>query len=241
MISRDKRVRVITGHYGSGKSEFAVSYAHQLNALRQREAKEKGEEPRKVVVCDLDIVNTYFRSRELGDEFEEQGIRVISSALGNNTTLDIPMISAEIKWPLIDKKTDAIIDLGGDPVGAKVLIQYKEQIDPEETDVFFIFNAYRERTETAQQAYEYMRQIEDTIGLKVTGIINNTHLLQDTTAEDLMYGQKIAEELSDMSGVRIAYISGIKSALDNLPKEVLAEKFIIEMLMREKWQRREYG
>ena len=30
MISNDKRIRIIIGHYGSGKSEFAMNYVTKL-------------------------------------------------------------------------------------------------------------------------------------------------------------------------------------------------------------------
>ncbi|MDO4800297.1 MAG: hypothetical protein Q4A52_07285 [Bacillota bacterium] len=53
-VLKDKRIRVIVGHYGSGKSEFSVNYALALAALGA-----------PVTVCDLDIVNPYFRSREV--------------------------------------------------------------------------------------------------------------------------------------------------------------------------------
>lgn len=230
MLETDKRVRVIVGHYGSGKSEFAVNYAVKLNQMNK-----------KVMLCDLDIVNPYFRSRELANELEAEGIKVISSALGNYTNLDIPMISAEINRPLVDKTADAVFDLGGDHVGAKVLVQFYDNIVPEETDVFFIFNAYREMTQDMKSAYEYMRKIEDSVNLKMTGIVNNTHLLHDTTANDLMYGQRIALELQERSGVPLRYISGIEKALRDLPSDIGTETFTINMLMRENWQRREYG
>lgn len=235
MLNRDKRIRIVVGHYGSGKSEFAVNYAVKLHSLGK-----------KVMLCDLDIVNPYFRSRELANELEADGIRVISSALGNYTNLDIPMISAEINRPLVDKSVDAVFDLGGDHVGAKVLVQFYDNIVPEETDVFFIFNAYREMTQDCLSAYYYMRKIEDAIQMKITAIVNNTHLLHDTTTEDLIYGQKIAEELSQRSGVPVRYVSGIESALRDFPigdfsKDGALQKFSIEMLMRESWQRREYG
>ncbi len=236
-LSEDKRVRVITGHYGSGKSEFSVNYAKKLNSARLAGKSTVNG----VVLCDLDIVNTYFRSRELANVLEKEGIKVISSALGNYTNIDIPMISAEINMPLVNKEVDAVFDLGGDHVGAKVLVQFYENIDPDETDVFFIFNAYREMTADVGLAYAYMRKIEDAIGMKITGIVNNTHLLHDTTADDLLYGHGIAVRLSERSGVPIRYVSGLSSALDGLPEDFGVQRFSIDMLMRESWQRREYG
>lgn len=46
------RIKVITGHYGSGKTEFAVNLALRLL--------ENGP----VSVVDLDYLNMYFRIRE---------------------------------------------------------------------------------------------------------------------------------------------------------------------------------
>lgn len=230
MIDKDKRVRVIVGHYGSGKTEFAVNYAFQLAALGK-----------KVVLCDLDVVNPYFRSRELADEMEAQGIQVISSALGNKVSIDLPMISAGIHAPLINKEVEAILDLGGDDVGARPLMQFSDSIDPSEVDVMFVLNAYREMTQDVDGAYMYMRKIEDTIGLKVTKIVSTTHLLHDTTASDLLYGLELAQKLSEKSKVPVAYVVGIESALKGLPDDLGVERFEIKMLMRKDWQRREYG
>ena len=54
MVADDRRIRIITGHYGSGKTEFAVNYVKKL-----RESVDG-----RVAIADLDIVNVYFRSRE---------------------------------------------------------------------------------------------------------------------------------------------------------------------------------
>ena len=55
-MNNDKRIRIITGHYGSGKTEFAINYAIKLAKLGK-----------KVGLVDLDVVNLYFRSREKED------------------------------------------------------------------------------------------------------------------------------------------------------------------------------
>ena len=46
----DKRLVIIIGHYGSGKSEFSVNYAVKMKEFSDN-----------VNIADLDIVNTYFR------------------------------------------------------------------------------------------------------------------------------------------------------------------------------------
>ncbi len=56
----DNRIRLIVGHYGSGKTEFAVNYTMKLAELG-----------RKTAIADMDIVNPYFRSREKAQMMED--------------------------------------------------------------------------------------------------------------------------------------------------------------------------
>ena len=80
----DHRVHVITGHYGSGKTEFALNFAFK-----------KAEKQDNIAIADMDIVNPYFRSREKKAELEERGIKLISSSTGYSTA-DVPAISPEV-------------------------------------------------------------------------------------------------------------------------------------------------
>ena len=82
MVADDRRIRIITGHYGSGKTEFAVNYVKKL-----RESVDG-----RVAIADLDIVNVYFRSREKKEELEEKGIQVIASNL-DTAVADVPAVS----------------------------------------------------------------------------------------------------------------------------------------------------
>lgn len=171
---KDKRIRIIIGHYGSGKSEFSVNYAVKL-----------AEKGRKVALADLDIVNMYFRSREKAKEMEKLGVKVIASQI-NTPAVEVPSISAEVYAPLQDESYDFVIDVGGDQVGARALGRYVNYFKEGEYDMFFILNANRPETQSAEKAYEYMVKIQDVSRAKITGIVNNTHLLKATTVEDVL-------------------------------------------------------
>lgn len=56
-----KRIRIITGHYGSGKSELSVNMVMELRKQFD-----------KVAIVDLDIANPYFRSRERQRTMEDR-------------------------------------------------------------------------------------------------------------------------------------------------------------------------
>ena len=126
MVSNDKRIRIITGHYGSGKTEFAVNY---VTALRE-------QTEGKVAIADLDIVNVYFRSREKKAELEEKGIMVIASNI-EGAGADVPAVSGAMTMPVTNKEFQYVVDLGGNDVGTLVLGRMKPLLHPEETDFFY--------------------------------------------------------------------------------------------------------
>lgn len=223
MLEKDKRIRIIIGHYGSGKSEFSVNYAMKL-----------AEMGRKVAIADLDIVNMYFRSREKAVEMENLGVKVIGSKI-NAPAIEVPSISPEVLTPLQDESYDTILDVGGDQVGARALGRYVEYFKEGNYDMFFVLNANRPETQTLEKTLEYMVKIEDVSRAKITGIINNTHLLKGTTAEDVLRGQKLALEVSARTNIDIKYISVLEDVVPSLPKDLEGEIFPIKMFMREEW------
>ncbi|HEY8464184.1 MAG TPA: ATP-binding protein, partial [Bacillota bacterium] len=78
------RLTIICGAYGSGKTEFAMAYAVKKAAATEGKA--------KTGLVDLDIVNPYFRSRDLATELEAEGVMVVSTPAGLETA-DLPALS----------------------------------------------------------------------------------------------------------------------------------------------------
>jgi len=220
----NKRIRIITGHYGSGKSEFSVNYAIKL----------RGEIEGRLAISDLDVVNVYFRSRGMKDLLEEKGIHVIASSV-DAPTLDIPALSAEIHTPLLNKDYNNIIDLGGDKVGATVIARYRDMIDDDDYDMFFVVNANREKTQTAEEVMSYIDEIEAASKLKVTGLINNTHMLKATTIEDLQKGQEVCREVSKARNIPIKFVSCLESLVDQIPEDFEGEIIPLSLLLRDQW------
>ena len=207
MFKDDKRIRMFCGHYGSGKTEFAVNYVTKL--------KEEVGQDKKVVISDMDIVNPYFRSREKKAELEDKGIVVYGSSYNNDA--DIPAVPAEMMGPFIDKKCDYIIDLGGNDVGTIVLGRYKEHFDPEEIDVFMVVNTYRPDTYDVDLVIEQMHELEAGIGLNITDLV------RETCADDLLRGEEILSEVSRRTGVPIKYTAYVEEVVKDMTPEVKAK------------------
>lgn len=224
MITNDKRIRIIIGHYGSGKSEFSMNYVTKLRSLVDT----------NVAISDLDIVNVYFRTREKRDFLQSKNIMPIDSSV-QATTLDLPAVSAQVTAPITDKSYDYVIDVGGDDVGARVLGRFSHLIEQGDYEMFCVINANREQTQNANDVIKHIKSIENASKLKVTGLINNTHLVRETTIEDILKGQDLAKEVSKLTNIPIRYVTCLESLIPQLPAPLDGEIFPINLYMRECW------
>ncbi|KDR94464.1 hypothetical protein SAMN02745945_02977 [Peptoclostridium litorale DSM 5388] len=224
LITNDKRVRIITGHYGSGKTEFAINYVLKLREMVEG----------RVAISDLDVVNPYFRSREKKSFLQEKNIRVIDSSI-DGRCVDVPALSAEVTAPMVNEDYSYVIDLGGDHVGSRAFARFAGSLDKENYDLLFVVNANREQTATPEGVIDHMEKIEQTTGLKVTGLINNTHLVRETTAEDVIKGHELSKKVSKLKNIPLRYTACTESILKELPEEIKESVFPIKLYMREDW------
>ena len=226
-----KRIRIITGHFGSGKSELSVN---MVTALKK--------EHDNVAIVDLDIANPYFRSRERQAEMERLGIKVYHNSFGYDISQDLPALSAAIKEPLIDKEVLTVVDAGGDDSGARVLNQFREYfLDDEEAEMLFVLNANRPETATLEGCLDHLDRIQVETGLQIKGIINNTHLLSETSAEDIKKGYKLAKEVSETLDIPVIASYCNRKILNNIKEEDLdgieqeGQKEALEPLPQSDW------
>lgn len=189
-----KKITVITGHYGSGKTNLAVNLAMQAH-----------REGRSVAVVDLDIVNPYFRTADFKGLFEENNIKLIAPDFANSN-LDIPSIQFDLEQ--IAKSEDClIIDVGGDDAGAVVLGRYADALSVygDDVDMFYVINQRRYLTATLDETVSLMYEIENASRMKHTAIVNNTNLGKETTLEIIEDSEEFASEISVKTGLPIVF------------------------------------
>ncbi len=191
-----KRVYIIAGHYGSGKTNVAINVAYAI--------KNSGKEVR---IADLDIVNPYFRTADSADELSRYGIELISPSFVN-TNLDVPALPPQAYSLFQSKSTAAVIDVGGDDRGAYALGRFVPFITEEDDyEMCFVVNFYRPLTRTAEEAIEVMREIEDACKIKFTAIINNSNLGEITDVADVAATKKETEKLVRLTGLKLLFTS----------------------------------
>lgn len=185
-----KRITLFCGHYGSGKTNIAVNYALKLKA--------KGLD---VALADLDIVNPYFRSKDSTAELEKAGVRVIALPFANSS-VDLPALPSQAYSLVQNRSVYAVLDIGGDDRGAYALGRFVPYIlEENDYEMVYVVNFFRPLTQTVDQAFEVMGEIESACGLKFSAVINNSNLGAESTTETVRSTSAKAEELCRRTGL----------------------------------------
>ena len=202
-----KRITVFSGHYGSGKTNVALSVALGLARSGQ-----------SVKVADLDIVNPYFRTKDSARELEKAGIELICSDYAN-TNVDIPALPQSMYAITDDRSRKVVVDLGGDDRGALALGRLAPAIlEENDFDLFAVINMFRPLTKTAEETVGVMKEIEAASGLRFTGLVNNSNLGEETTPETVLSSLPYAEETARLTGLPIV-MTTVEKELYPLLKE----------------------
>lgn len=191
-----KRITILCGHYGSGKTNIAVNMAFDQKKTHD-----------KVCIADLDIVNPYFRTKDSRDELEGAGIKLICSEYAGSN-VDIPALPAEMYSLTDDKSSMAILDIGGDDRGALALGRLSPAILAEDNyEILAVINKFRPLTQDAKSTVEVLREIETAMGMRFTGLINNSNLGELTEAEDVLGSVGYASEVSELTSLPVVMTS----------------------------------
>ena len=185
-----KRITLLSGHYGSGKTNIAVNLARRLRASNEN-----------VAIADIDIVNPYFRTKDSQAELEKAGIRLISSPYAGSN-VDLPALPDEVYSITDDRSVTAVVDVGGDDRGALALGRWRDAILQEgDYEMLFVINRFRPLTATPEDAVEVMREIEIASGIPFTAVVNNSNLGDETTAQDVLESGAYAANVCAISAL----------------------------------------
>lgn len=188
------KIIIITGHYGSGKTNLAVNLAVKNAA-----------EGASVAVVDLDIVNPYFRTADFRQLFGEKGIKLIAPDFANSN-LDIPSIQFDVEQLAMNEDC-LIIDVGGDDAGATALGRYAEALlnFSDRLEMYYVINERRYLTSSADEAVSLMHEIEAAARMKHTAVVNNTNLGNETTLAIVEDSLEFASEVAEKAGLPLAF------------------------------------
>ena len=216
-------VEAFIGEYASGKSELAINRALELRQIKE-----------SVTLVDLDIVEPFYTLRPLRELLQQKGLTVVAwgkeDAFGLGETGSL--VNPAARW-VMRRTGDIIMDVGYGVHGAAALNLVEGAMESPELKVWTVINVGRPMTSTVADIVDYVRSLK-----RVDGLINNTHLGDETTIEFIQQGLKIITESAQILGVPLVY-----TAVDEkLEKHVLASalgrsevKFIHRYMPKARW------
>lgn len=226
-----KKIIILIGNYGSGKTEIAMNLAVRAAAGGKR-----------TQVVDLDKINDYFRMSDHVKLLEEKHIDVVSPTFAGQgvtqTSVSAAVASAFAQdWDLV------IFDVGGDPAGAMSLARYHQDfaaLEPGQLEVYDIVNVFRPMSETAEKIIKLKGDMEGFARQTVTGFVNNSNLLNFASADDLRRGYDVIREASDMSGIPVVYTTGRRQYLEEFLADGRDAKYVGEPVALETYMHRSW-
>ena len=232
-----KAVNVVVGHYGVGKTNFALNWALDVASSGV-----------PVILADFDVVNPYFRSSDYTPMLEQAGIRVIAPVLAGSS-LDTPSISGAVSIAIENAYARAgnadapvvIIDAGGDDVGATVLGRFSKCIAAGDYQMLYVVNKYRNLTQDVASAVQIKDEIELKSHLCITGVVNNSHLREETQPQTILDACAFGSECAQMMQVELVCTTALdmlleqkKEAFEGVQEQAMF--YPVKMLVRTPWE-----
>jgi MinD-like ATPase involved in chromosome partitioning or flagellar assembly len=190
-----KGIVIICGNYGSGKTETAVNLAVT-----------KKQDGLDVKIADLDLVNPYFRTREAKGLLEDMDIGVVLPDV-KYMHADLPILTPAVAGMIQQPSELTILDAGGDDAGVTVLAALADHLSKKQVTMLQVINPFRPFTENVDGCIKIKEEIEQSSKIKVTGIVSNANLIDETTPEHIYKGYDLLKDVSKATGIEMKFIT----------------------------------
>ena len=238
ILDKPTQLMIITGHYGVGKTNLALN---MVRDLRMRFP--------KVTLVDLDIVNPYFRSSDSAAFLEQIDVRLLGPVFGGSN-LDTPSLSPGIEVAMASASPEhiVVVDVGGDPDGARALARFHETIAARPYRFIYVINQHRLQTHDSSEALVLLGAIESLSHLKATDVVANSHLKAETTPDMILAAVPFALEVAREAAINLACVTvprGLEEAVktgladsDNViyPQTESLEVYPVDVLVKTPWE-----
>jgi hypothetical protein len=208
-IKMNRLVEVYAGAYASGKSEISINRAIKL------------AEKAPVILVDMDTVEPAYTLRPLKKQIEELGdITVITQedyfGLGETGNTIKPQ-----QQNCLSNDGTVVIDVGYGAGGLDILEILNGIENEKNMKIYIVINTAKFETRDVESIVEYVKWSKGSgnaksLWKKFTGIISNTHLSYETTAEDVLRGYKITKEAAEQLELPIVAVTLSEELLDKI-------------------------
>ncbi len=212
-------ITAFVGAYGSGKSEVSANFAVWLAGTG-----------RPVTLCDLDMINPFYRTADAAAALEARGIRMIVPQFAG-TNVDVPALPPAVRSVFDQPGGYAVLDIGGEDLGARVLASLRPEMAAADTAVYMVINTSRPQTATVEKILEQAAALAAAAALELDGLVQNTNLLEATDPDTLLRSDPILQEAADILGLPVVFAAAIPQSAPDSWRDaarpcLLMERFI---------------
>jgi len=189
---------LLAGPSGSGKTEVALNLA--LSLLRTTSV--------PVTLADLDVVKPYFRLRDmlpLVPEEDRSRLHVIEPER-RLLHVDVPTFPPTLHASLSATDRVKVVDVGGDAIGVGAVAQFRETVQKGHYALYVVVNTLRPGMNTSAGLKHMLAKIRAGARLDVTGLVANTNLQAETSAQDVQAGYDAVRALGDSEGLPVVAV-----------------------------------
>ena len=200
----ERIVEAYIGEYAGGKSEVALNRALDL-----------GRAGRKVTLVDLDIVEPCYTLRPIKHLLEERGVCVLAwetkktVGLGEAGTV----LKADARWAL-RREGDIILDIGYGVEGSRTLSLLEGARTEKNLRILAVINVSRPMTGTVEDIVDHVRGM-----MPVHGLINNTHLGDETTPEVVQAGAAVVDAAARILGLPVVATTAVEQVARSIGQQ----------------------
>ncbi len=179
------------GEHASGKSENAINRALSLLGGAKM-----------VALVDLDLVEPFYTLRPLREELSAKGLDVVAWRTEDTVGLGEAgaVLMPEARWAL-QRDGHVILDVGYGAYGTRIL-NLLEGYGKTSLQVLAVINIARPMTACVDDIVTYLKTFE-----QVDGLINNSHLGDDTDLEIIRRGAETVSKVSSILGLPVVATS----------------------------------
>ena len=168
---------------------------------------------------------------------KEYSVYILGDSLDNNIGQDFPAVSYNCIEPML-RGEYVIFDLAGSKNGLKALSFILDVLLEKGYKLYLVVNAFREESNSSEKIIDFIRSIEESTLLKVSGIVNNSHLLHFTDEDHVLFGQDIALDVSYKMNIPLEYTLLREDIYEKIGSKLKSNNIFTfkKLIMREDWQ-----
>lgn len=210
-LLKKKRKFLFIGESGSGKSELAINFALDFVKVTNK----------KVHFFDMDQTKPLFRSREVREVMEKNGL-IFHVA---QQFLDSPVIPHAVTETLEDENNIVVLDIGGNEVGALSIGQFSHIFNEEDTSTFFAINYFRPFSRDKENILMTINQVTGASQINNIDIISNPNVGKATNLKFVINGHERTCEMLQELGYEVSFLAVsewlYEEAVEKTPEKIL--------------------